>query len=760
MTNLEPDYASIYRDVHLYGEKRGVFSPFYSTHARKKGPRFDQMRAVNTVAFATMAQLLQGKKAMYRFGAISKGMRANYQAKMNGPFMVERSDGSLKQGFDTLDLDEKVGSQQYVAEVILPNQRAQIEGLSFLRSLYPARAVIVPAFLQAATVLAGQPNFDRGVKRKDKDYMVLWDPVIVELIDALPMQGDWHFSRSSHLEIGRAVLIAAGLEPRRPGADMSFPDLQKKEVSLFDIAKKRLEYLIWAAENNFDLDIEPTQLVRDLAIARMAERGLLPNANPSFMAGIAAHDADFRALQKEAEPFLLERIKADKFEIDVMDLSSVNPQFVSAIHAAKEGSLPRASFSLSGIADGFQLRSYSDVDLQSDIYNSQEIQALNGQGFALGAGDVFLPPMRGIDVEAKSLKEHDGKSIFTRSIIPDLTEREMMQAQFVLGAAETFMLPATRVIYIVADDKYGPETEKRRDSSKLAYDDEAPNVSGKTFHKTIREPHRQAISELQQNLRVHGHVLSASDFQSFYGLFQALPEFAVSPGEAMPGSAARLITRHRYLARNVTDFCFKTGMWEQSNDGVQDMILATRLQLGLESSAEHEPHSIRVFNEHGKPLNLAERAMAIWPQLKRAMDAGRDARDLVEPATALAQLWAFHRLLTDHPLRQMVFADLQQKEKLFLPTNMNWHRLPVQAGAYDQNAFETLWHGEIKPALEGRLAVAVRTRHLEHIDDFAELKRQQIAIQKIDIAGTRPEASRSAKGGGVIGIREGTRYAM
>ncbi|MDX1923530.1 MAG: hypothetical protein SFW65_10430 [Alphaproteobacteria bacterium] len=760
MSMLEPDHAALYRDVHLFGEKRGLFSPFYHAHARKKGPRFDQMRAVNTVAFATLAQLLQGKRAIYRFGAISKGMRANYQAKMNGPFMVERSDGSLKRGFDTLDLDEKIGSQQYLAEVIMPNQRTQIEGLSFLRSLFPESPVIVPAFLQAATVLSGQPNFDRGVKRKDKDYMVLWDPVIVELINMLPMQGDWHFSRSSHLELGRAVLIAAGLEPRRPQADMSFPDIDKQEVTLYEMAKKRLEYLVWAVENKFDLDIEPTQLVRDLAIAQMAERGLLPNANPVFMAGIEANIAGLRDLQKEVEPFLLAQIKADKFEIDTVDLHTVNPDFCFAVDAAKGGVLPATSISLSGLSQQFALRRYSDADLQSDIYNSEEIRRMNVQGFALGAGDIFLPPMRQSDTEAKSLKDHDGRSIFSRPIIADLTEREMMQAQFVLGVAETFMLPAKRTLFIVADDKYGPETDKLHEAAQLAYNDEAPNVAGAAFQKKIREPHRSAIRELQQKLSVHGHVISTSDFQRFYGVFQNLPEFAVSPGEAMPGSAARLAARHRYLARNVTDFVFKTGMWEQSNDGVQDMILATRMQLGLESGAEHEPHTIRLVDENGKPLSLADRAMAIWPQLKNAIEAGRDARDLVEPATAIAQLWAFHRLLTDHPLRQMVFTDLRGKEKLFLPANMNWHRLPVQPGAYDQQAFEKLWHDEIKPALEGRLAMAVRTRHLSHIDDFAELKRRQDAAQKIDMAGTRPEAVRTAKSGGVVGVREASRNAM
>ncbi len=749
MTASSINYADTYRGVYLKGPSRGIFDSFFRTHARRRGPRFDQMRSVNTLAYSTIGQLLQGEMAIYRFGGISKGMRGHYLVKQNGPFTIERFDGSLKQGFHLFDLDENVGSQLF--------HGSQLEGLSQLRNLHPNTPVIVPGFLQAATFLAGQSNFDRGTKRKDKDYMILWEPVIIDFINMLHMQGDWPFSAMSNVEAGIALRIAAGLEPRRPNADMEFRDQYNGHVSLYDIARKRFEYIVWAAENNFDLHVEPTMLARDFAIGMLAAQGKLPNANPEFLAGIARDADKLKQLQALAEPLLLERVKADKFEIDLLDLQSVNPDFVAAYADAKKGVLHTTHALLATIGSELGIRHFTDEQLRAGAY--PEDPPPEGMQGDFGGPSALLLPMRDSDMQGKLLGEHDGHSIFSRNILQDLTDREVMQAQFVLGVAETFMLPAKRAIFMVADDKYGSETERLGLSAKLAYGDEAPNVKGVDFDRDIRVPHRAAFQQTQAALKAHGHSISSGDFQRFYGLFQEMPEFAVAPGEAMPGSAARLIARHAYLARNITDFCLKTGSWEQSNDGVQDMILATRMQLGLEASTQTNPHVIRVYDETGKPLSLANRATAIWPQLKKAMEMGRDAKDLVEPATALAQLWAFHRLINDHPMRQHVFAQLGE-DGVFMPKHSIWHQLPAQLSAYDSLPFEKLWRDEIKPVLDGKLSLAVRLRHLEGIEDFAEIRRRQIATQKIDMAGTRPDDTRMLKRGGVTRVSEATRNAM
>lgn len=745
MTTTHPDYAKTFRDDYVRNADGSLYDILFGAHARRKGPRFDQMRAFNAEAFTIFGEVLQGKKAIYREGAISKGMRAHYHAKRNGPFVIEDEDGGTRLGFNVFDLDEKIGSQTYVADIIQPNTRTQIEGLSYLRGAYPDRAVIVPIFLQGAAFLAGQPNFDRGTKRKDKDYMVLWGAVVNEYIDMLPVIGDWPFTAMTNVEISLGLEVAAGRVARRPQADMDFRDSGGNYVGLFDIAARRLEYLNWAAENQFDLAIEPTLLMHDFKLAGMAQRGELPNANPAFLHAVRQHRDELADLQRVAEPFLLEQVRAKHFTINPQGLEALPRDFHAALEAEKNGTRTMQPVQLPEKVGGFTIRRFIDDDLRQGIYDRTEIEKLRQRSFTHDHAALHQPPMRDVDLTGKTLEQLDGRSIFSRTILPELTERETMQAKFVLGVAESVMLPAGRTVFLVADDKYGPYLK----DDNLAYGDEGAGVTGRRFMKDVRLPHRELIRHAQAMLEKDGHVISSSALQRLYGLFQAMPEFAVAPGEAMPGSAARLLARHAYMARNVTDFAFKDGMWEQSNDGLQDMLHATRIQLGLEAGTEGDVRAKRVFADNGQPLTLLDRAMAILPPLQKALEKGRDAQDMVEPATALAQLWGYHRLIHDHPLAGHVFGRLRD-EGIHTPHGANWHQIPQHAIAYDPLTFEQKWQNEIRPLLVERLAPAVRLRHLDAIEDFAEIKRRQDALHAIAMGGQRPDMVRLVKRGGVV----------
>ena len=197
-----------------------------------------------------------------------------------------------------------------------------------------------------------------------------------------------------------------------------------------------------------------------------------------------------------------------------------------------------------------------------------------------------------------------------------------------------------------------------------------------------------------------------------------------------------MLARHAFLARNATDFCFMTGQWEQSNDGVQDMILATRMQLGLQAGAVAAPQHVRVFDEKGRYLTLADRAAAIWQPLATALEKGRDPQGLEEPASALAQLWALHRLAADPTLRQRSFEKLREQDSaLLLPKDLAWDQISPFPFAYDHRQFEKLWHEKMKPAFTEKLIMAVRPRHLELIDDFAALRAQQESRLALAAAG-------------------------
>lgn len=748
-------HAARFRDRYLKAKEPERFDTVDHEFARRPGPRYDQARAYNTAVYAALAASTNGQMIVYCAGSISKGMLANAWVKQEQPFVTRLEDGSTIRAHHVYDLDESIGSQNFVDKVLRPNRRLQLQKYNLLNTLMPDRQVLVPVALQGAVAVAGQPNLDLGAKRRDKDYMQVWTPVIRELTDTILVAGDWFFSgATSGLEYPEAIAIAAGLRRHRPKADMRFMDYNKQDVSLLTMSERAAEYLLWAGESgNFYLKHEPTALMRNFAIARMAERGQLPNANPIFRAGIERDLPQIKALEKEITPLILERAHKKLFAIDTTDLQTTHPQFVADVAAAKAGSKPRGKLVLAGLPErlaqqGVTVRRYSDAELAAGDFELREIAAiLPKESYrSLTAADAPRRVQRSADMAGEATKLYDGQSLFARPLVSLTTERERLIASVVVGALETVKpVAGRRYTYVVGDDKYGSETAKRVDAWQLAYGDELPGKLGKEFARDVRAPQQAMIRAQQQALRAEGEtVLNALDLQEQFKVVRQNPALAVAPGEAMPTSAARTLARHAFLARNATDFCFMTGQWEQSNDGVQDMILATRMQLGLQAGAVAAPQHVRVFDEKGRYLTLADRAAAIWRPLAAALDKGRDPQGLEEPATAVAQLWALHRLAADPTLRQRSFEKLREQDApLQLPKDLAWDQISPFPFAYDHRQFEKLWHETIKPVFADKLILAVRPRHLELIDDFAALRAQQEA--KLALAAAAPLEHRALR---------------
>lgn len=748
-------HAALFRDRYLKAKEPELFDTVDHAFARRAGPRYDQARAYNTAVYAALAASTNGQKIVYCAGSISKGMLANAWVKQEQPFVTRLEDGSTLRAHHVYDLDESIGSQNFVDKVLRPNRRLQLQKYNLLNTLLPDRQVLVPVALQGAVAAAGQPNLDLGSKRRDKDYMQVWTPVIRELTDTILVAGDWFFSgATSGLEYPEAIAIAAGLRRHRPQADMRFLDYNKQDVSLLTMSQRAAEYLLWAAESgDFYLKHEPTALMRNFAIARMAERGQLPKANPIFRAGIARDLPQIKALEKEMVPLILERVHKKLFAIDTTDLQATHPRFVADAAAAQAGVKPGGKLMLAGLPErlaqqGVTVRRYSDAELAAGDFELREIAAIlpKDNYRALTAADAPRRVQRPADMAGEATKLYDGQSLFARPLVPLTTERERLIASVVVGALETVKpVAGQRYTYVVGDDKYGPETAKRADSWQLAYGDELPGKLGKEFVRDVRLPQQALIRAQQQALRAEGEtVLSALDLQEQFKVVRQNPALAVAAGEAMPASAARMLARHAFLVRNATDFCFMTGQWEQSNDGVQDMILATRMQIGLQAGAAAAPQHVRVFDEKGRYLTLADRAEAIWKPLATALEKGRDPQGLEEPATALAQLWALHRLAADPALRQRSFEKLREQDPaLQLPKDLAWDQISPFPFAYDHRRFEKLWDDTIKPAFADRLITAVRPRHLELIDDFAALRAQQEA--KLALAAAAPLEHRAMR---------------
>ncbi|MGB9151879.1 MAG: hypothetical protein WCD70_02200, partial [Alphaproteobacteria bacterium] len=743
------DHAKIFHDEYLNAKEPELFDTVDHEYNRRKGPRYKQERAYNTANYVSFSASAGDEMMIYPAGSISKGMLANAYVLNEAPPLVETFDGTFIRAHHVYDLDETIGTQNFLDKVLHKNRRMQLQKISLLETFAPERLVLAPIAFQGAISVAGQPNFDLGSKRRDKGFMQLWTPTIREKIDVIFVTGDGFFSgATSGLEYPEAIAIAAGLRKRRPKADMRFLDMAMKDVPLFELCRRYSEYLIWAADDkDFYLKHEPTALMRAFAISTMAERGELPKANPIFLQGVLDNLDAMKKLQREIEPLILERVKSRMFEIDLTDLAAVNPDFVEKCKAIKGGPRPQTRMNVDDVVgnlekSGIAIHRFTNEELAQGDFELKEIAAkIPAQNYLpLTENDASKRVMRPVDMRGDATRAHDGKSLFSRALLPLTTERERLLASVAVGGLETVSPRSTqRYVYIAADDKYGAATTKSKNALKLAHEDEVPSALGKDF-AAQRRANRATIAALQTQMQAEGkHVLSSLDLQKQVSIMAKNPQIAVAAGEAKLGSAARAVVRHTIMARNVTDFCFMPG-WEKSNDCVQDIILATRMQLGLQSGAAIDSKQVRVFNEQGHCLTIADRARAIWQPLKEALAQGRDTKDLEEPATALAQLWAFHRLAADPTMRLRSFEKIQERHPdIFLPQDMNWDRIPPFIFAYDHKEFEKLWNSEIKPVLDSTLIMEVRMQHLEHIPDFIGMRAQQEAAIKIAAAGT-PES--------------------
>lgn len=704
--------------------------PIFDTHdvefALKEGPAFDQTRSFNEALFVQIGMSFGGERGVYVAGSISKGMLANIlvaEASRSRPdsFTHRFDDGTIVQAAHTSDIDETVGNPLFADRVLKPNRRIQIMTQGMFEPMFGDKPVLIPSMLQGATTVVGQAEFDRGTKRRDSAWMQVWTPAIRELIDTIPVFSDWFFSgATSGLEYPEAECVAAGLRPdQRPNADMRFVDLNGKDVPLSEILRRRAEYLVWTAEQgNFRVKHEATAFMRSAAIAEMAKRGELPNANPVFLAGILDNMSMIEAIRREMEPLILERIEARMFPFDTTDLRRVFPDFVDAVKDIRSGFNPNARLlhvpPSPHIADvrknlaaaGIALHPYTPAELKAGDFFFQELATLDPTTYLdRTERNVVTRPARPIDEKGKAVLANDGRSLFSRRLLTTTNERERQQVSVMIGGLQTVSPRNGRSVYVVADT--------RPDSGEL--------------------PLLQRFKDKKQPVRF------SSSFADANTLLGQLPRFSLANGEPMPGPNAQLMIRHTAVAQDTTDFCFVTGKWETSDQGVQDVVLATRMQLGLEAASPIDPHFVRVYDERGHNLTLADRTRAIFESLKPELLKNPDSPNLQEQATAVAQLRALHRLSHDHVLRENVFKELRDADPhLSLPDDLKWERIPAEIFAYDHRAFDDYWHKEVRPVLEKHASLIIRPEHLDQIEDFRSVRDRQRATQAIAAAGKPP----------------------
>lgn len=707
--------------------------PLFDTHdiafAHKQGPAFDQVRAYNAALHVLLSLNFKGRRGAYVAGSISKGMLANALAAKEGPFSVRLDDGTLLRAAHVSDLDETAGGQLFGDLVIPQNRRVQLQMQGFLEGAFGGKPILIPSMLQAAASVAGHAEFDRGAKRRDSAWMQVWTAQIREHIDTIPVFSDWFFSgATSGLEYPEAECIAAGLRPdRRPYADMRFVDLQGRDVPMSELIRRRVEYLLWAADQgDFRVKHEATMLMRAFALAEMAKRGELPRANPVFLKGILDNLPAIEAMRHAMEPVILERVQKRIFPFDTADLAAVFPDFTAQVQQIQSGfapngrisTIPPSAEAVTARAElqqqGIYVHRYSLEEMEAGDFAFRELAQLDPAAYLdRTESHLVTRPVRSTGAKLNLVAE-DGESLFSRRLASGLNEREFHMINVAVGGMETVSPRQGRSVYIVADTDAQP-------------------------------PQREQVEELPLLHRFFDRrqpVRFSHEFDDIGRMFSQLPDFSMAVGEAVPSPQAALCYRHTLLARDATDFCFVRGRWESSEHGVQDMMLATRMQLGLEAASPADPHFVRVFDDNGHPLTLADRAKAIFHAIEKSLRDKPDAPERREQATVLAQLGAPHRLCRHHTVRDHTFTVLQQNDpNLWLPEQMEWERISPEIFAYDHRAFDAFWEKQAMPLLEENAANIVRLRHLEHMEDFRVIRDRQQAEQELIGSGPSRNAS-------------------
>lgn len=514
------------------------------------------------------------------------------------------------------------------------------------------------------------------------------------------------------LEYPEAECIAAGLRDARPDADMWFVDPNGALVSQYEIIRRRAEYLIWAADQgDFYLKHEATAFMRSLVIAKMARQGELPRANPDFLKGILDNFDAIQAIEKEIVPLILERIKNKYFEIDLTDLEHTHPEFVEKCQSARnQASLVSNQTSIDTVISnlgqsGIPIHRYTQDELKEGDFGYKELaEKLEKKSYLARTGDDLVTlPAPPIDMKGTAVFEHDGRSLFTRRLHDNTNERERHQIISALGSMETVTPEDGRCLYV--------------------------------YNKDEKSEYEPLIERLNAQGRVHFH----SDFKSQIAALGTLPKLSMAEGEAIPGQDAVTLLRQTHLARRITDFCFTQGS-QKNSDAAQDIVLATRMQMGLEAGSAIDPAFIRVFDEKGHFLTLADRVKLLWTDLEDELaKSSNPAAHLTERTSAVVQLYMLHRLARQHTMRDQTFTQLRAAyPHLHLP-HLEWERINTYMFAYDHRELDQFWHQKIKPALNGPAVLAVTLQHMEFFEDVKALHEKEVGLQQIETS-QRPAA--------------------
>lgn len=731
-------------------DQRGFGDTFFDKFAVADGQDSIMARAINAQAFVeigqqigfdpqTFALLLE---VVYLAGSITKGQRAYLMAANENLRSYQRADGVMIQSRHTKDMDHLIGTPQNYDEVVAENLQVQGEGLQISLRLWPEHAHVVPGFWH---LLNHEPEVVRGLRRTDQAYMMFWDALLVFFTKIVSARGDWAYSRSTNLEIARAYQIAFGLESLRPNADMEIRNHLGQPFSVYDSLVQMLEPMLFGLLHDFHADVEPREWLRRLTMAEWALQNRLTNCNPVILAGLKKDQERLRQLRQTFVPIITAGMRTGHFYVDRREFG-IAQQTYHGTNLKRGDSIDREIFD--------QLPPVSEIPTQLQKIDEHSIRlAATRFGITIPTLDQLLD-----DPHAREVKALPVGDVKYPRLIPDVRSNihefiahehaaslmAMDPAQIPLGRRDLFT--ASKIVIdsqLVFTDLpffylgFDPRISQELDGERVVNFQKAQAKATERRH----EIDTQKIRWIDEGY----HVLSLVDNLNVSAIHAATPEAIVTrDGHMQPTDPVRLLARHTILRRQngMVNFGFVEG-WEKSPDLVQDLVMARRMQMGLEQYAAADPANVHVLRivknskDYFKP-SLSDDVNQLWGYIYQGMMGDRgDLSHLAPHINALIQLVVLSRLYHEPAYYKHRAAEARERARkgdaefyhLHWP-ELQHHKLDAKLrDSSNGRRTRELFEDEIAPALRERLGHLLIPRHLALFDDFLPLRDIMEATQ-------------------------------
>ena len=480
------------------------------------------------------------------------------------------------------------------------------------------------------------------------------------------------FSRDGNWEEMRGIFCALGYLNgiTRDSADFKFYRIDRSYSPFAERLQYNLDYLIYAAENDFHASEAATCAAWKLEIAaRLLDDDY--NAKSYHPIDINAIDPMLRAEFKSDAPWA----KAAREHIAKLR-AALEPLLLGhfATHIREEHITPLDDRYKAARAEGVKtFTGWGDNEpdvvrdararlADLDIYRTADpsdpkiafIDSPKEKGPTLSPAYNALAAQRQLAHKDNVFDvEKYRASIFEDDDYASLTKRERIVLQRILGAMLTMVPPLTTPGYklVLADLEKGSNGVKVAKKNKLADLNQLREVVSdpKEFAETIETPNFEELKKLEEKVNASegAPVISTAQIVGIQQAYAWLPQVTAVPGFGPTSPEFRMALRLKIMDLMASTVVLERD-WAVSDDHVRHVVRATLIQLGLVERGHMHATDLVLKNHDLKDMGFADRFEPVMDHLQKCVTSNVKARN---HALAALRLIECYEMLVDPSVR-------------------------------------------------------------------------------------------------------------